>query len=385
MGGKSRQEPPRTPPKTRSITAEEKKKVSFTDDPNPFSPLLSQPLSRSPTPTRLPASPRPLKSPSPPTSQPSSPTLTLASDFITISSRIDTYSNWPHQYLSPTKLAAAGFYHLSTDDYLEDDAVECAFCGIQYSEWDDLDVPIKELMPEHEDNCPWPKLTADFFNHLPLITPPNTATPRTPNKNRTLTTPHTPKKPPPSRIPRLSPKCNLLPLQLPQPTNPQPSPQLSAHSPPPSPPASSPQPRTYATVLASPQPTQPNRLRQKPPGLVLTVQDLITRFRNKPSPFHQQLPVLQYDIAAAAVTNSLSKFLLSTLPAFTRFLSDIQGGQYIRHSPYWGGTEHRGTEMDSKRGRGPSNDTPIHLTHYTDLTHQSPRVTESRQRFSHRR
>ncbi|KAF2175515.1 hypothetical protein K469DRAFT_702186, partial [Zopfia rhizophila CBS 207.26] len=286
--------------------------------------------------TRLPASPRPLKSPSPPTSQPSSLTLTLASDFITISSRIDTYSNWPYQYLSPIKLAAAGFYHLSTDDYLEDDAVECAFCGIQYSKWDDLDVPVKELMPEHEDNCPWPKLTADFFNHLLPITPPNTATPRTLNKNRTLTTPYTPKKPPPSRIPRLSLK------------------------------SSSPQPRTYATVLASPQPTQPN-LRQKPPGLVLTVQDLITRF------------------PAAAVTNSLSKFLLSTLPAFTRFLSDIQGGQYIRHSPYWGGTEHRGTEMDSKRGRGPSNDTPIHLTHYTDLTYQLPRVTESRQRFSHRR
>ncbi|KAF2175499.1 hypothetical protein K469DRAFT_702180 [Zopfia rhizophila CBS 207.26] len=135
---------------------------------------------------------------------------------------------------------------------------------------DDLDVPVKELMPEHEDNCPWPKLTADFFNHLLLITPPNTVTPCTLNKNRTLTTPYTPKKPLPSRIPQLS------------------------------------------------------------------------------------LKLLQYDLAAVAVINSLLKFLLSTLPA---------------HLPYWGGTEHRGTEMDSKRGHGPSNDTPIHLTYYTDLTH----------------
>ncbi|KAF2175462.1 hypothetical protein K469DRAFT_702156 [Zopfia rhizophila CBS 207.26] len=342
MGGKSRQGIPRTPPKTRSTTAEEKKKVSFADDPNPFSPLLSQlpSPSRSPTPTRSPASPRPLKSPPPspspppPTSQPSSPPLTPASDFITISSRIDTYSNWPHQYLSPTKLAAAGFYHF-TDDFEEEDAVECAFCDARYSEWDDHDYPVKQLMREHKDNCPWPKLTADLYNHLPLITPPNTAIPCTPNKNHTLTTPHTPKKPPPSRIPRPSPICNLPPLQLPQPTNPQPCPQPSTHSPPPSPPVSSPQPRTYASVLASPLPAQPNRFHQKPPGLVLTVQDLITRFHNKPSPFHQQqqLPTLQYDLNIATVTSSLSKFLLSTLPAFTRFLSDIQGGQYIRHSP----------------------------------------------------
>ncbi|KAF2185521.1 hypothetical protein K469DRAFT_161255 [Zopfia rhizophila CBS 207.26] len=160
MGGKSRQGIPRTPSKTRSTTAEEKKKVSFADNPNPFSPLLSQPPSpsRSPTPTRSPASPRPLKSPSlsppPSTSKPSSPPLTLASDFITISSRIDSYTNWPHQYLSPTKLAAAGFYHLNPDDYEEEDAVECAFCGMQSCKWDDFDLPIKELMREHEDNCP---------------------------------------------------------------------------------------------------------------------------------------------------------------------------------------------------------------------------------------
>ncbi|KAF2191650.1 hypothetical protein K469DRAFT_718675 [Zopfia rhizophila CBS 207.26] len=32
-------------------------------------------------------------------------------------------------------------------------------------------------MREHEDNCPWPKLTADLYNYLLLITPPNTATP----------------------------------------------------------------------------------------------------------------------------------------------------------------------------------------------------------------
>ncbi|KAF2180320.1 hypothetical protein K469DRAFT_715564 [Zopfia rhizophila CBS 207.26] len=259
-----------------------------------------------------------------------------------MSSRINPYTNWPHQYLSPIKLATAGFYHLTTGAY--EDAVECAFCGIQLYKWNDFDFPVEELMLGHEYNCFWPELRADFHSHLPLIAPLNTATPHTPNKNHTLTTPHTPKKPPPSRIPRPSPKRNPLPLQLPQPSNPQPPSQPSAqtsthppaHPPPPSiPPVSSPQPRTYASALASPFSAQPNRPRQKPS--VLTVQNLITRFRNKPSPF-QQLPTLQYNLATAA-TNSLSKFLLSALPAFTRFLSDIQGGQYIRRSPYGGGTD----------------------------------------------
>jgi len=48
-----------------------------------------------------------------------------------------------------------------------------------------------------------------------------------------------------------------------------------------------------------------------------------TRFRNKLLPF--QLPQLtaQCNLATAA-TKSLSNFLLSALPAFTRFLSDIK-------------------------------------------------------------
>ncbi|KAH7061762.1 hypothetical protein BKA63DRAFT_194180 [Paraphoma chrysanthemicola] len=358
-----RQPEDRMAPKTRSMTVEKGEKVSIADDPNPFSPLLSQPpISRSPTPTRSPASSRSPKSPapptsptsSPPTSQISSPPLTLASDFITISSRINSYTNWPYQHLSPTKLAAAGFYHLFTDDWEEEEeeVVECAFCGIQHCYYD-FDIPIKELMLDHEDTCSWPKLSADFYNHLPLITPPNTATPRTPNKNHTPTkvrTPDTPKKPPPSRIPRLLPKRNPIPLELPQPSNPQPPLQSPAHPPPPlMPPASPPQPRTYASVIASPPLTQPKPPHQTPPGPVLTVQDLITRFRNKPSPFQQQIPVVQHN-PAITVTNSLSKFLLSALPAFTRFLSDMQGGQYIGHSPLQ-------PTATVQYGRGPSNDT----------------------------
>jgi hypothetical protein len=65
----------------------------------------------------------------------------------------------------------------------------------------------------------------------------------------------------------------------------------------------------------------------------LTIGDLYKRFHNSPSPLNlvrfdtQHIDSPQYQLSLAA-TNSLSKFLLSALPAFTRFLSDIQGGQY---------------------------------------------------------
>ena len=127
-------------PKTRATTErkegkrKKKERTSFTDDLNPFSPLLQPPLqpslpSRSPTPTPTPppksplppcpaASPPSIPSPSPSPSPPPSPNL--APSFITISSRISSYRNWPHQRLSPVKLASAGFYHLVFDDNYKD-------------------------------------------------------------------------------------------------------------------------------------------------------------------------------------------------------------------------------------------------------------------------
>jgi len=132
------------------------------------------------------------------------------------------------------------------------------------------------------------------------------------------------------------------------------NPQPPAHLPPPallSP--SSPQPHTYASVLASPPPKQPTPPRKKPPSPVLTVQDLIRRFRNKPAPFRQprprprpqlqaQPPTPQYDLAAT-VKSSVSKFLLSALPAFTEFLLDIQGGVYNGHTPHLGARGYNST------------------------------------------
>ena len=160
---------PKMAPKTRAITTEwkegkrkKKKRTSFTDDLNPFSPLSQPPLQPSlypysltlyQTPPKSPlllcpaASPPLIPSPSP---LPLPPPSTLATRFRTMSSRISSYTNnWPHQNLSPVKLAAAGFYRLISGD--GEDTIKCAFCRIQWEGWDNIDYSIRELVEEHKD------------------------------------------------------------------------------------------------------------------------------------------------------------------------------------------------------------------------------------------
>ena len=193
-------------PKTRATTErkegkrKKKERTSFTDDLNPFSPLLQPPLqpslpSRSPTltppsPPKSPLLPCPaaspplipllLPSPSPSPSSPPSPNLALS--FITMSSCISLYMNWPHQRLSPVKLAAAGFYRAFSN---KKDRVECAFCGVECYGWGNKDYSIKEIMLLYEDDCVWLELRADFYNYLPLLTPLSTVTPCIPDKTLT--------------------------------------------------------------------------------------------------------------------------------------------------------------------------------------------------------
>jgi hypothetical protein len=57
----------------------------------------------------------------------------------------------------------------------------------------------------------------------------------------------------------------------------------------------------------------------------LTIDDLYKRFHNRPPPLNSTRFGMPQHYLNIAATNSLSKFLLSALPAFTTFLSDIQG------------------------------------------------------------
>lgn len=91
---------------------------------------------------------------------------------------------------------------------------------------------------------------------------------------------------------------------------------------------------TYASVLqrpvtSIPQPTPPVQEPFLPANPILTIEDLHLRFHNKPSPFHLENKTSQRSIKrtrnkTASVTQSLSRFLASALPAFSRFLTEMQ-------------------------------------------------------------
>ncbi|CEJ62806.1 hypothetical protein PMG11_11293 [Penicillium brasilianum] len=84
---------------------------------------------------------------------------------------------------------------------------------------------------------------------------------------------------------------------------------------------------TYATVLQQPtitrpQPT-PTSHQSVPPKTTLTIEDLHLRFHNKPSPFKLEKRKKKRPNTAFAA-QSLSRFLNSALPAFSRFLAEMQ-------------------------------------------------------------
>lgn len=91
---------------------------------------------------------------------------------------------------------------------------------------------------------------------------------------------------------------------------------------------------TYASVLqrtftSIPQPIPPAQNPTLPAKPILTIEDLHHRFHNKPSPFQLENRTSQRSIKrtrykTASATQSLSRFLASALPAFSRFLTEMQ-------------------------------------------------------------
>jgi len=53
--------------------------------------------------------------------------------------RLQTFYNWPVQFIGKTHLAAAGFYYTDWKD-----VVCCAFCNVQLRRWEQEDNPFKE-------------------------------------------------------------------------------------------------------------------------------------------------------------------------------------------------------------------------------------------------
>ena len=53
--------------------------------------------------------------------------------------RMKYFDNWPFEYISTQRPAAAGFYYLNRSD-----AVRCYWCNLELSQWHPLDNPIIE-------------------------------------------------------------------------------------------------------------------------------------------------------------------------------------------------------------------------------------------------
>ncbi|XP_067673818.1 baculoviral IAP repeat-containing protein 5.2-like [Haliotis asinina] len=72
--------------------------------------------------------------------------------------RLNSFQNWPYEAeheCTAAKLAAAGWYHIPTDQ--EPDAVRCFVCLKELDGWEPNDDPWKEHM-KHSPQCPFLKL-----------------------------------------------------------------------------------------------------------------------------------------------------------------------------------------------------------------------------------
>lgn len=69
--------------------------------------------------------------------------------------RLQTFRNWPHEFLSAENLAEVGFYYLKTKD-----KVRCPFCHVEIQNWE----PYDDALEEHRrwsKNCPFLKTLRD--------------------------------------------------------------------------------------------------------------------------------------------------------------------------------------------------------------------------------
>ncbi|KAJ5908747.1 hypothetical protein N7495_001429 [Penicillium taxi] len=302
-----------------------------------------------------------------PTAPPKSPTSHhphrekhfIAIPFYTIEARARSFQGQVLKGITPLQLAQNGFYYEPIAPFND---MACCFACEAFVRLGSLQrEPLQGRQRLHVDDCVWQviygelKQTLEPTNilhpsiktspprkptscHHPSVgqEPPKKTTTDASTQTLVQSTPTVP------NIIQKSLKIDLEPHSQPPPTTtnlerqqtpPIDSPQL----PQPTPPfASSPKTQhiTYASVLQRPvisttelyPPTQESSLPVKP---ILTIEDLHRRFHNKPSPFQLENKLSQRSAKrtrnkTASATQSLSRFLASALPAFSRFLTEMQ-------------------------------------------------------------
>ena len=269
----------------------------------------------------------------------------------TIAARAVSFHGQLLSGVTPLQLAQNGLYYKPLGP---NNRAACCFAGGTTTPLTTfLRAPIKKITRLHKENCMWQIIYRDL---KALFENPDSV----PQSTTTST-----KSPPANHLPsnrsslkatnsNLNIQCQassaatltwLPPTLQPQP-QPQPQPQLQLQ---PSKQASSPHPLqpaqtatfppqlqkpTYASVIqrvptSLAQPTPKTHQPAPPFKFTLTIEDLHRRFHNKPPPFKddkktRKHPANRARNKPASATHSLAKFLHSALPAFSRFLSEMQ-------------------------------------------------------------
>jgi hypothetical protein len=242
--------------------------------------------------------------------------------------------------VTPLQLAQNGLYCKPPSGLGE--SACCFACGSTKPLYTLQKNPIEEMQQLHLTDCIWQIICRDLkptFERPNIFTHSTTASP-SPQQPPPETTPAPilPDEPSTMNIDTAAGQSTTISETWPQQSQPtssseasQPPQPLHVTSPATSTPDQQP---TYASVLQRPKPSLPQptpKIYQTPPSpkYTLTIEDLYRHFHNKPSPFQLNKRTSKSSARRARnknsfATQSLTKFLISALPAFSQLLAEMQ-------------------------------------------------------------
>ncbi|KAJ5240338.1 uncharacterized protein N7469_001929 [Penicillium citrinum] len=290
----------------------------------------------------------------PPPQRPIQEKFFISTTYSTITARALSFQGQVLNGVTPLQLAQNGFYY---QPHTIGGGLACCFACQNFKRLDSFQRgSFQETQLPHSKDCLWQTIYNDLKQHsqtADTLTPstntrpsPRSTHPHHSTSNRTShkkTTANASTQTPTQSTPT-APSTVEIDSYTPPPsttlTDPEPQLPPTAHSPQPHQAipsvTSSPQNQqnTYASVLqrpatSIPQPIPPAQKPALPAKPILTIEDLRRRFHNKPPPFQIENKKSRRSSKrtrnkSVSATKSLSKFLASALPAFSRYLIEMQ-------------------------------------------------------------
>ncbi|KAJ5742375.1 uncharacterized protein N7511_011394 [Penicillium nucicola] len=300
--------------------------------------------------------------PEPPTPQRTTKKFYISTTYSTIAARALSFRGQVLSGVAPLQLAKNGFYY----ETFSGGGQACCFACQSAKRLNSFThLPFQMIQELHKTDCIWKVICSDLKEHLDSTDMLSSSTDITPPPHQSAPSPFlSSKSEQPKKTTDASTQTQANPAQIVLPTAEEcsndpyahppstttdpsrlPSPTLSPQPPHPTPTTTTiplnHQP-SYASVLqqpttTSPQPTPTPQEPVPPTRPILTIGDLHRRFYNKPSPFQiesktRKFSASQISNKPVSATKSLSKFLNSALPAFSRFLAEMQPNPNTRRS-----------------------------------------------------